>query len=558
MLFSQQHVIDSLRVELLANNNDRYKMQTHIELAKIYGRTDIQQSYDYAIKAADLAEKYGALEISVQSSILIAEYHWKKTEYSLALEYATKAKEMSIELGFDNHLAKSVLIIGSIYTEIGDYKNDFNLLFQALKIFERLDDKKGKSHALISIAASFFEQNNPDKALEYALKSLMLSKGINDLNGTARALNNIGAIYGELKDNKKQELYYLESARIAKELNWDLGLAIIYLNLGEVNFKMSNIDTSFAFYEKAFEILKVVGNNKFIAQYHILKAKNFLYIKDYDEGIFEAQKALQIGIENNNMNKIIHSASSVLHKLYEKNNNIHQAYKFALLQSKMNDSINIDATIMKLSQLEIKYQYENKLQEIKNKQQLREYNYKMITVISASILIIIIILLIFRQKIKSKNTALVRKQLELDLDHKNRELATNAMSILKSNETLTDISKTILQIKKQAEKSETKSALQKIATKIKRSSKNNNWEEFELRFKQVHSSFYNNLLKQYPSLTPNEMRLCALLKLNLTTKEISELTGQRVPSIEIARSRLRKKLEITNRNTSLIVFLAQF
>ena len=132
------------------------------------------------------------------------------------------------------------------------------------------------------------------------------------------------------------------------------------------------------------------------------------------------------------------------------------------------------------------------------------------------------------------------------------------MSILKTNEVLTEMAFDLKKIKKDAVKDETKSAILKLIGKIQRSKKTEIWEEFELSFKQVHSGFYDNLLKQFPCLTPNELRLSALLKLNLTSKEISELTGQQISTLETARIRLRKKLGITDRKTSLVVFLSKY
>jgi len=81
------------------------------------------------------------------------------------------------------------------------------------------------------------------------------------------------------------------------------------------------------------------------------------------------------------------------------------------------------------------------------------------------------------------------------------------------------------------------------------------WKEFEIRFQNVHSDFYKNLVNNFPDLTANELRLCAFLKLNLNTKEISSLTNQSVNSIDVARSRLRQKFGLTKKD-NLTSFLA--
>jgi hypothetical protein len=82
------------------------------------------------------------------------------------------------------------------------------------------------------------------------------------------------------------------------------------------------------------------------------------------------------------------------------------------------------------------------------------------------------------------------------------------------------------------------------------------WAEFDIRFLQTHAGFYERLLKSCPGLTTNERRLCAFLLLDMSTKEISVITGQSVRSIEIARTRLRKKLNLTQSDTSLFEYLS--
>jgi hypothetical protein len=97
----------------------------------------------------------------------------------------------------------------------------------------------------------------------------------------------------------------------------------------------------------------------------------------------------------------------------------------------------------------------------------------------------------------------------------------------------------------------------KIAKSLKDQTDKEIWEEFELRFKQVHSGFYERLLEKFPDLTPNELKMCGLLRLNLTTKEMSELTGQQRGAIEMARFRLRKHLGLTDPQVNLVTFLGK-
>jgi hypothetical protein len=128
---------------------------------------------------------------------------------------------------------------------------------------------------------------------------------------------------------------------------------------------------------------------------------------------------------------------------------------------------------------------------------------------------------------------------------------------MKKNEMMYDISSRLIQIEKKAVKEETKEAIKIISKELRKSADNKMWKEFSARFQEVHSGFYEALLEKFPTLTQNELKLCAFLRLNMTTKEISELTGQRKLTLENARYRLRKKLGITNSESNLVTFLSQ-
>ena len=171
---------------------------------------------------------------------------------------------------------------------------------------------------------------------------------------------------------------------------------------------------------------------------------------------------------------------------------------------------------------------------------------------------IIIILLILNQfRLKAKKNSLEKKNLEQELEFKKKELILNVMSLMKQNEMFTGISRRILQFENQVKNEEALDILKFMGNEIRKSTEKESLKEFSLRFKEIHKDFYDGLLKQYPNLTPNELRLCAFLKMNMTSKEISELTGQQLNTLEHARYKLRQKLGISNSEVNLVTFLAQ-
>jgi len=164
--------------------------------------------------------------------------------------------------------------------------------------------------------------------------------------------------------------------------------------------------------------------------------------------------------------------------------------------------------------------------------------------------------------LESKNLLLEKQYLELEknnltkeLDFRNKELATHVIYLLQKNKFIASISEKLLNIKTLLN-NEDKKWVQDIVREMESNVDNTVWGEFEVRFQQVHEDFYARLNDHFPDLTPNEKKLCAFLLLNMTTKDISTITFQSAKSIQVARTRLRKKMGMT-RDENLISFLQQ-
>lgn len=136
---------------------------------------------------------------------------------------------------------------------------------------------------------------------------------------------------------------------------------------------------------------------------------------------------------------------------------------------------------------------------------------------------------------------LKNEQLEKDIESKNRELAVSAMSTLKRNEFLNDIKKELVEIPTNSKVN----AL--IKTIDKKLNGDDDWRYFEEAFENADQDFFRKLKNNHPKLTPNDLKLCAYLRLNLSSKEIAPLLNISVHSVEVKRYRLRKKMELTRK-----------
>lgn len=136
-------------------------------------------------------------------------------------------------------------------------------------------------------------------------------------------------------------------------------------------------------------------------------------------------------------------------------------------------------------------------------------------------------------------------KLEAEIRVKNTELASSSLHLVQKNDVLQKIKEQMIKIKAGAETVESTTDLKNILKALTEEDKvEEEWHQFSLHFDGVHRDFLSNLKKRYPYLTPNEQKLCAYLKMNLTTKEIAQLMKISVRGVEISRYRLRKKLGV--------------
>lgn len=137
------------------------------------------------------------------------------------------------------------------------------------------------------------------------------------------------------------------------------------------------------------------------------------------------------------------------------------------------------------------------------------------------------------------------EKLEHDLAHKNQELASSAMHIVHSFETLQKVKSDLYAALEAVQDPEARGHLKRILRAIAgEPTLENRWEQFEHHFNQIHQDFLARLRREYPGLTHNDIKLISYLKLNLATKEIAPLLNLTVRGVEASRYRIRKKMHL--------------
>ena len=148
-------------------------------------------------------------------------------------------------------------------------------------------------------------------------------------------------------------------------------------------------------------------------------------------------------------------------------------------------------------------------------------------------------------------------KLEADVNFKNKELATATMHLMQRGKLILKIKEELLPIVKTENIEESPEEFRKILSLIKEAERaDSDWEHFSVHFDHVHANFLSKLKEQIPSLSANDLKLCAYLKMNLTSKEMAQLMSVTVRAVEVSRYRLRKKLDVST-DTNLFNYLME-
>ncbi|MBW6490160.1 MAG: hypothetical protein K0B15_03085 [Lentimicrobium sp.] len=135
--------------------------------------------------------------------------------------------------------------------------------------------------------------------------------------------------------------------------------------------------------------------------------------------------------------------------------------------------------------------------------------------------------------------------LKNEMSHKTKELANTTLNLIHKTKILTFLKEQLVALQKSHKEQDQKFLLSQLIKKINKELKNEQHQEaFNTYFDDVHQDFILRLKDTHPSLTPKELRLCAYLRMNLSSKEIAPLMNISVRGLEISRYRLRKKLNI--------------
>jgi len=480
-------------------------------------------------------------------------------DYPEAIKNAFEALALFKE---NNNRVKECIVLeylGIYYAEFGDYQNSIKYLLQSLKLAEEQHDSSSINSKNFNIGTTFIEAGNQYRGIEFIKKSINFYKQDNNYNVKFLVAGyvNLGVAYNDMNVLDSAMFYYQLAVNIARQGNYTEQIGASLFNIGEIYLKKNETDKAFEQYSSALDAFKSTNDLRGI--WHTKSGIASVYAKQrrFKEAEDLLKTIIPHYIEVNDLVYLVKSLT-ILSEVYQELGNYPLAlqYKNQLLEVK--DSIAENEILGKISDLELQYRIEKLQKENQSKLEILKQEKKITSLRwygSTGILIIIIILVITLYKKNSTQnklieTQLINTQLEQDklkneLEFRNKELENFALHIVQKNDFLQDIKTSLKTIKSNASDKNT-DEIKKLTIKINQALRvNQELEKFRERVDDVNNHFFTLLSKNYPDLTEKEKRLCALLKLNLSSKEIATLNNISEGAVTMARYRLRKKIGLS-------------
>lgn len=506
---------------------------------------------------AQSSSKNEKARLSMVIASQLANEDWER-----ALQYIDLAEQNAIKSNSDKTMADYHIAVAEIYSQKDVWDISLENFLQAYAYYK---DKPLKHRYRLEndLAIAYSETQNYDKALELYHNIYKYEHTQRNPINAASIANNIGLAWME-RDSDSSLYYFNHSLQLIKDIEYPYLKVLLFTNLGKSSILKDDGEGAKYYFHRALEEIGPKTVNEDLGWVYGEFSELYLKMEKLDSAIYYSKNAVEILDSLAPFTTIQLQAVEVLYKSYIKREDFERGSKALEKFLAISDSLNIEDRRINAQKtiLEEEYRTKERMRELEVSK-TRSNMYGIIFGLFALMLILGIFLYRYRNQLKRTElekqlATLKQKQLSTNLELKNKELVGKAMVELHRAEIIEAILNELKTVKLKANSKETQNAIDYIAKRLKRDTATNIWDEFELRFKEVHESFYKNLLLHHPDLTPRDQRLCALLKLNLTTKEISQITGQPFKSVENARTRLRKKLNITNSQTGLSSYLSSF
>ncbi|MFT4601408.1 MAG: tetratricopeptide (TPR) repeat protein [Arenicella sp.] len=493
----------------------------------------------------------------------------KSENYSKSIKFKLQELELLLKFNQMIPIAQCGAKLGLLYYHLGNYH-------ESLKCFEKSSNFYKNTKNLVSYATIKVNSANVYTRLgkyREAINQMQLAEEIyaEDTITFAKQLvglyTNLGLAYFDLP-NLDTAAYYYKKASIANQsANSQLYEAVILNNQGDIMLQKDSAEIAYMLYTKSLKIAEklnyilLVGTTKLnLGRLHTQKKNYTLALADLREAnsIYKNIESLFFLAETNR------ELSNCFYEMGQTDSSLHHLKIFNQLE----DSLMGSQTLDRIANLEMEVamkEEESKLKLVKQEKELAEtesryqktYLYLMLGLILMGLVIAFLLIRTLRtslekNKLEAQHLGEKQQLLQKEVDFKKKEIENFSTYMLEKNNILGEVQSRLNAIKKEIPTSNL--VIEALVSINHNLHIDQDRKELDLKIDQAHQEFMGRLLNKHPKLSKTEQRLCSLLLMDLSGKDISNIMNVEPDSIKKSRYRLRKKLELEPK-ADLTVFL---
>ncbi len=482
----------------------------------------------------------------------------RKGEHDQAMEMIRKAIARLATTSDLAELGRAKMSLGDMLSRRGDYSEALDTKSEALAHFCAAGDAKGEARMYTRIGLQKELAGEYDTALEFHLKAIRLHQKSGYEVGESEACGSLAVLYGKMGKYAEAIDLITQNLTFARAKGYRFPECNNLINLGLAYSLTGDLARAFASLEEALTIAREIGARQ--AEFHILTciasrhgmAGNFQRSLDYNLQALPLMKETghqlqiatclyNIGLAHSNLGELPTAITRFQQALVEAEksgekqriNDIHYNLAASFEQIGENGKALQHFKLYSSGKDEIfNHESDERIQRMQTLHQVEQSERE-------------------REIYRLKS-----EKLQAELEGQKKELTAKAMYLSQKNEALIRIKKELIRLTKSGAGHD-KSSLKKIVGDIDDSMEDaQNWEAFEAQFHSVHPEFVKTLSAQYPKLSPTELKVCALIMLNLSSKESARILNVSARSLGEYRYRIRKKLGLGSKD-NLSSFLAK-
>ncbi|CAL2104863.1 Tetratricopeptide repeat-containing protein [Tenacibaculum sp. 190524A02b] len=514
---NQESILKELQNKVTTANKPKNKIEALLNLAEYqYDRnfSASDQLVEEALKLIATKKDSITLKQLAKAYVIKGVINRRKAEYPKAIDYYLKAKKIYQDFNDIERISDVLHNMGMVYRHRDNHTKAIKLYKQSIKIKKVIKDIHGMAAGYNMMGVSYRQSKNIDSAIVCYKKARELFTSIQSFDDVQRVNNNMVAVNLEQKKYNKALELALNNVKYAKKHQKKYSLCVAYRNLSNIYKKTKDFSKSLIYIDSSLQVASQEKFREYIAKAYL--RKSFLNAK--------------LG-------------------------NYKDAYQDYRVFNRHSDSIFNIENIKKIQELELNYQFKQEKREVEllaKEEVFKKRMYLVLLIISLLSALGISYLLYrnYKNKARGLHEKLEKERLQKELlnqkiktneEETKKIIADNTMRLEFKHELLNRLKKEVVPNVSEDIKQKLMEITSGIQVQIKTEGK---LSEVQNKITEVNKGFDTKLRELFPSLTKTEREICALLRLNLSIKEIMTVRNASLDAIKSARYRIRKKMKL--------------